>query len=204
MRAALLLVAACHLPHVPAEPRTESQAAGAVATITSSCAEFDQDWLIPAEPAKVATGVVVSARHVITAAHAVSCGALPDVHAEFTDGERDRMVVEKDDVAFGGGLDLARLEILSAGGIPVAVAPPVIAGRWNAPGPWCARTRRGPACGDPIRQSADTATFGAPTQAGDSGSGVYDRHGRLVGIVTAGDGVTTLVTRIPPSWTADL
>lgn len=140
---------------------------------------------------RIGTGIVISARHVLTAAHVVRCPGLPIVHATLSNGRRVRMVVERDDVMFGEGRDIARLELASAYALGLGIAPPRIA-------PSNADTGYG---GVALASGVAIGTFigfdevEVPSAPGDSGAGVYDFCGELVGIAT---GSVRLVDRAEP------
>lgn len=198
MRAAALVVVlfACRLPHVEPALRDDSAQLLTLAVVTSSCSEPDPLLSNPSVPndatprafpivwfpPHVATGVVISERHVLTAAHAVRCPALPSATIYVRGGEH-RAVVERDDDMFpvGEPSDVARLELASAGGIGLGIAPPVVRDARGGEA-CCAQTLHGANCGtaDPYHRGVLLASG---LRLGDSGSPIYCSEA-LVGIVT--------------------
>ena len=214
MRALFLLplLACAPMPHVDPQPRSSFAASFTVARVDVLCSELDpldpglspdegsphQTWPTLVWGGGTGTGVVISERHVLTAAHVVACPVLPFVRVTLSDGRWFHANVERDAGMFGDGTDLARLEISTAETFGVGIAPPVIAPFiWNY-AHWCAYTRHGPACG----MVADPAVpnFTGITRPGDSGSPVYDERGELVGLVVGGNALTTRIARVTPYW----
>jgi hypothetical protein len=109
------------------------------------------------------------------------------------------MVVTHDDVVFGSGTDVARLEIASAEHFGLNLAPPAVGDGWpvNFPSTWCAYLLDGVQCG---RAERSSERFVARTEPGDSGAGVYDAEGRLVGIVVEGSATRTKVVPMSTRW----
>lgn len=130
------------------------------------------------------SAVALDARHVITAAHVIA--QCPDaLLVVYVDGEPRAATIEI--VDFRG--DTARL-LLSAGSVDFTAPPPALAPA--QPGERvCLRSgnHRTVRCG--VVSSVATGRGGlqhtAPTQKGDSGAGLYDTQGRLVGIVVTCD-----------------
>jgi hypothetical protein len=168
-------------------------------TVESSCVEKDPFWRpypeqmphpqnnIAWQPNKVATGVILSERHVLTAAHVVTCPVIPIVHVTLPSGRRLKVIVERDEAMFGDGRDMARLVILSAEKFEINAKPPKLASiKYSEDKVLCASTRHGWSCGVPyFFGQRQTFVPGMATGDGDSGAGVWDREGRLVGIVVA-------------------
>lgn len=67
-------------------------------------------------------------------------------------------------------------------------------------GGWCAATLHGPACGEALVFGHDEVVLDIVTSAGDSGAGVYNRFGQLMGVVVAGSEHHTKVALIDESW----
>jgi hypothetical protein len=194
----LLVLGACvHLPHVDPKPRNEDQRMRAAVLIESYCSfGYPQ--------ARLGSGVVISERLVLTAAHIVECPVIPRVYITTHNGNRHRAVVDRED----RNADIARLEIAHAGRLDVGIAPPELVGPWDHPTEvvdyLCAYPPHEPtACGP--RLSDDL--FKVHLKRGTSGSGVYDR-GYLVGIVIRTVSfdreqdfhVGTRIAIVTPSW----
>lgn len=212
MRAlALLTLAACALPHV--DPKTRMPEAERLATVRVDvdCSEpapfktgepgdphqFDPDivWI----PHRVATGVVISERHVLTAAHAVFCPTIPTAVVTFADGEQFLMEVERDDAVFGSGTDVARLRMATDGRFHRNIPPPELGSTLEG-GYVVAATLHGlmPGTFANYKRHLD----GMTTHHGDSGAGVYTMSGQLIGIVVAGadDGSYTKYEPVGMYW----
>lgn len=194
---ALLLASAC-LPHVEPAPRTAPAQHSTLAFVRSSCTQADPFDAIKAQaesrppemvnqiewmPPSGATGVVISERHILTAAHAVRCPVIPRVHVTLTNGAHNA-VVERDDGMFphgGKSTDVARIEIAHAGRFELHVPPPLIREAKGGES-CCAETLHGRTCGtiDPYHANVFLATG---MRKGDSGAPVYCSEA-LVGVVT--------------------
>lgn len=210
----LVFLASCvHLPHVDPKTRTNTVATYATVRVDSDCGNFpDFPRLFPEDPqlgfdpveSSHATGVIISERHVITAAHVVRCGAIPNVWVTYraANGKvrKLKMSVTEDDAMFGEGKDIARLEISSAENFEVHLAPPSLGDGWPTSEDqpvWCAFTLGGRRCGEGTKMNN---TFETKTHPGDSGSGVYDAAGRLVGIVVRSAGAVTHIEPVEARW----
>jgi hypothetical protein len=206
----LLCLAGCSLfplHHVDPAPRAAGAQDGTIVRVDVDCVteapfktgepddphQFDSD--IEWYPHRVATGVVVSERHVLTVAHAVRCPDIPTAVITLPNGKQWLVEVTIDAQMFGDGTDLARLELIGdADRFGLGVAPPRLARIGDRA---CVLTRRGRACGDLHGPYVD-----APTYKGDSGSPVYDMGGDLIGLVTSGDDAHTVTrfVRVTPWW----
>ncbi|HUS27615.1 MAG TPA: hypothetical protein VMZ53_03880 [Kofleriaceae bacterium] len=197
----LLALVACRLPHVEPALRSSHDQRQALAAITVSCTSpdpfagspdvpndptpeaFPIEWNVPHQ----ATGVVISDRHVLTAAHAVMCGAIPQADVQLANGAH-HVVVERDDRMFphrSEETDVARLELFHAGRFDLGIRPPVIRDARGGE-PCCAETLRGETCGriDPYHLGY---ALGLDIRPGDSGAPLYC-DGALVGLVTTDAG----------------
>lgn len=142
-----------------------------------------------------ASAVLVAPGRALTAAHAVPCVA-PVISIRHADGSTSAahlLVADR-------GHDLATLAIVDGAGLEARLAAPPSEGQFV-----CAlysypnRERR---CAEVERVDGATITYTALTVAGNSGSGLYDVAGRLVGITiqTCVDrecGVAAIVRGIP-------
>lgn len=131
------------------------------------------------------SGVILDARHVLTALHVVDCHYDQAIVVTMSNGRRIRMHTEK----IWRDSDLARLVIASAAKFG-DIAPPMIAPIHLGESVCTdvAYPDRGGACGIvfDMRPSADlNVAMHLPVYHGNSGGGIYDTDGNLVGIVTA-------------------
>jgi len=151
------------------------------------------------------SGVAINAREVLTAAHVVSCNVETEVEDPITKTKKKITVsfgtvdslfgVQPDGISrplkvqfMSEGTDIARLSFADAGewyGVqPAKIAPVRIESRVCIV---VAAPRRDRRCGeveDILTTNANDVTLSTPVEPGNSGSAVYDRDGRLVGIVT--------------------
>jgi S1-C subfamily serine protease len=197
-----LLVACAHLQHLDPAPRTPATQALDAVSIEVSCVERDPFWRPYPEgdgrhPAfhrmwggGAGEGVLISGRHVLTTAHVVRCPVIPRVRVHLRDGRAMRAVVEREDARH----DLARLVILTDEFFLDGVVPPMLRDVYDESvldETLCLRTADGRArCGEvglrPVGEHvADYALSGDNARRGNSGAGVYDGRGRLVGILTS-------------------
>lgn len=128
------------------------------------------------------SGVLISDHAALTAAHVVTCPAeaATGVIVKFPGSEQHARVLVLD---LEG--DVARLDLEK----PVAVAPARIGPRPELDDRVCVVAsvpERGRRCGsvELLREPPGDVKHNAITMPGNSGSGVYDASGRLVGIVT--------------------
>lgn len=133
------------------------------------------------------TGVIVDDRHVLTAQHVVRCELPPVVRVTTSTGRTFNARVEKQWIS----RDVARLEIKDDETFNVGSRV-----QWGTPPasrePVCSATavpERAFNCGLMDRDTdsdSDDVKFSAIVKHGNSGSGLYDQHGHLIGIVTGG------------------
>jgi hypothetical protein len=197
-------LAACALPHVDPLPRSIDNEAATVARVNTTC-ETGAPYLdenIEWYPPRIGTGVVISERHVLTAAHVVNCPDFPGVIITLPGGKWQFMNEQRNDSMFGSGADVSRLVISSADHFHLNIAPPKLG--YDAYGStYCAVTRHGRECG--TRDYPKTVIRGMHTIPGDSGAPVYTTQGELAGIVSSGGNYTdgeffTRIVEIDPSW----
>lgn len=205
--ALLVLVgfAACvHVPRVAPQARWGLARTWGTVAVEVSCG----DEAI-SDGNRAGTGIMVSKRHVLTAAHVVRCASIPSVqvtYLERTGPRRVRMVVTREDAES----DIARLEIASAESFSVAVVPPIV--RAADPGnDVCAelalKGRPNHACG--VVASDWSVAKNMETRHGDSGAPVFNQDGALVGLVIASGESTlgrayTRISTVNDSWIQDL
>lgn len=136
------------------------------------------------EGEKQGSGVLFGADQALTAAHVVRC-ATSELPLLIVLVKRDGTQTIATVAELDAGADLARLDALGLESAQIRVGPVPIAGQ-----DVCivsAVPRRMRRCGE-VQLGVQTAPgdylHDAVTEPGNSGSGVYDRAGRLVGIVT--------------------
>lgn len=129
------------------------------------------------------SGVLIDARHVLTAEHVVACTYLSDLHVTLNDGRRIKPRV----VGTWPEHDIALLELpVDVLGIDYAMLapPPKVDDVVCTSVAW---PKRGGACGQIDSNDGSTRwdlRYSAPIVPGNSGGGLYDASGHLVGIVT--------------------
>lgn len=175
--------------------REESTQRAALAVVNSSCTSPDPfgdedpttqtpslpdiEWYPPGQGA----GVVISEKHILTAAHVVKCPAIPVVYAATMKGSH-RMSAERDDRMFPHDddrpTDVARLVKYSADWFDISIAPPVIREALGGES-CCVETLHGRTCGT-INAYHSGVVEGVEVRLGDSGSPIYC-DGALVGII---------------------
>lgn len=188
IRSELLLVvlAGCldHAPAGPTLPRDALQQEADTVVVDVLCA-WGEGVALQTEY-HGGSGFVVGPRHVMTAAHLVTCPAPPQVRVFFGDGTSLRFVA----VRYDNGTDLALLELVSAGVLPGSRTRPVV-GVPVVGEPLCVvtgRPRRGEHhCGtveQVLEHGDDNVVHSARSEFGNSGSACYDLQGRVIGVAT--------------------
>jgi S1-C subfamily serine protease len=201
---AVMALAACvSLPHVPAAPRGYAERERAAVRVDMACnvagipgwedePHFD-DWTI----GHTGSGVVIDERHVLTAAHVTACPTLPGVMLTTWDGRHLQAVVTQED----RDRDFAVLELASADRMHLDVSPPAVT-HAAVGAVVCIETAeptRAANCG-PVAEvlpGKGGIHVNAIIGHGNSGSGVYDTQGRLVGIAVNMTGDYAGVTSWP-------
>lgn len=191
----LSLVSCVRVPPVPPATRTGAQQYDLAVAIETVC--IGRDW-IPSS--KLASGVMVDGRHALTAAHVTACPFPPVVRITLASGESYRMAIEWESAS----KDLARLVIASAE--ILHIVPPVIAAPAVDDTVCAAVTMPGRQLNCGVIESIGSRPrsnigMSAMIQVGNSGAGVYNRRGELVGIVSSAaiDQMTGFATRIAGS-----
>jgi hypothetical protein len=177
------LLASCYYAiHRPPVLRDHFAQEAAAVMVESTCTSDEHDPY-PTGSITKGSGVVVGSRHVLTALHVVECPYIPQVRVTFPDGSWFFVVVERE----YRGLDVARLELATAEQWPIV--PPIVAAP-VAEEALCSSVvlpARGWSCGNVTLLHVGkhgSVMYTARTARGNSGSGVYDVAGNLVGIVT--------------------
>ncbi len=182
----VILLVACRLPHVDPELRPGWAQRTTDVRVTSSCDEYGNSG--------TSSGVIISERHVLTAAHAVGCSTIPTVRVHLSTGRTLRVVVERDDILFGGGDDVARLEIASAERFGLTHIPPPVLDTLHGGETVCLPN----GCGRLWPYDPEMIQVGS--FPGDSGTAVYNVEGALIGLVVRSDGVWTRIQPLTPYW----
>lgn len=189
MRALVLaLLCACvHFPAMEPESRDYHARDRAAVVMESHCGDAYLSG-----NSRTASGVVISERHVLTAAHVTSCVALPAIRVWLDEGTSHRLVVVDEDL----DADIALLEVAHAGNFERGFVPPALSDSDASVGCVVAKFPRdevtcGPIDGDLLR---------VPSRRGNSGAAVYDDEGNLIGVVSRGTRAYTRVARVTAKW----
>lgn len=187
---AMIASGCIHLPAMEPQPRGYLARERAAVAITVECA-----WGAP----RTASGVAISERHILTAAHVTECPTIPTIRVWFfdADGEVDRQsrfaVVEREDL----DSDVALIEVFAQNNIGRGYVPPTLSREVEVGCAVLAFPKREVKCGEFLSQS----TLDVSTRSGNSGSGVYDQDGALVGIVSSSlASGSTYVARVNETW----
>lgn len=178
------------MPPVPPELRNTPAQASAAVLISRSCNMVDpfEQWgdNLKLMPDALGSGVIVDERHVLTAYHVVECPVIPAVVIQLEDGRTRHVFVQREERTG----DLALLTLVSAQDFDLGLTRPIITPAPPVGEPVCAAVAS-PArewnCGNVTAHDdtpANDIAHDAQTRHGNSGAGVYDSHGDLVGIVT--------------------
>ncbi len=182
MRLALIILASCApMPYVAPAPRSHDQQLAADVMVNSSCG-LTWDIGPSATYDRIATGVLINDRTVLTALHAVTCPAIPHVWVTFGDGSSSQVAVTAED----GDRDMAVLSS-RVGNFEAGIAPPVLGPVPRVGAEVCALGRCGRVTGineEAIYGAKGDILHSVAMMPGNSGSGLYDAEGRLVGINT--------------------
>ena len=166
----VFLLSCVNLQHVEPRIRFPEDRLAAAVLVETHCGDdtmFQRD--------AQAEGVIISERHVLTAAHAVRCPMIPRVYVILGNGDRHRVYVTRED----DKNDIAKLELAHAGRFGLNIPPPKLQPNWME-GFWV--------CVEGIRTTNCLPWTGPSTIAGrlphgSSGRGVY-QLGSLVGLVS--------------------
>lgn len=180
--------------HVEPKPRTTTDAARAAVDVHVTCGLSAFGRYTQLRDPSRGRGVMISERHVLTAAHVVRCPDIPSVVITLYDGRRFTMIVERDELTFGDGVtDIARLVIPSGSTFQRHIPPPTLG---DGDGLHYMIARRSGTVSGTRHDIA--ARFGP----GDSGAGVYSPAGALVGLLIAGDERDIAIARVDSTWLA--
>lgn len=189
------IIAACvHLPYVAPKTRSNAQQRGAEVVFRTACVQSDP--FASGDPGSTrspnpdmdygsgtATGVVIDERHILTAYHSVRCPLIPRVGVTLSDGRYFSAVVISEDA----DRDLATLESASAENFNLGIAPPIRGPRPAVGDEVCTARQCGLVTGfntEAIYGKRGDVKHSINLRPGDSGSGLYDASGRLIGVNT--------------------
>lgn len=184
---AFMVFGCVRLAHVEPQIRLYHEASDTVVEVESRCG-YDSTF-------HAGQGVIISERHVLTAAHVVSCPDIPQVWVTLKDGTRHRAVVTRED----NNADIARVELIHAGRFGLDIPPPLL-----APVPYDV-DENDYVCLYTYTQEPQCVLRISPTliairvSHGTSGAPVYD-NGQLVGLVIRDTYSATRITLVTPEW----
>lgn len=188
---AICILIACVSPAPPPEnpriPRTTPTQEYTTAMIEHTCIESHNLSDLRMSQ-RVGTGVVIDDYHVLTAFHVIECPVLSYITVKLADNRVFRMVVTKSEPT----RDLAMLSVFGSKGFELQLGPALIGQPPKQGSDVCfftgapQRTRRCGPYNSRIKTDKlpDAMFVIAQADPGNSGSGIYDVSGRLVGIVT--------------------
>jgi S1-C subfamily serine protease len=207
----LIAVMSCmRLVHVDPALRDKAQSEDTLVHLYITCSEpYPFKSGDPTDPAnlepdivwygpRVATGIIISERQILTAAHAVTCPTFPRVIATLSDGRKFQMAVTEDDIMFGQGKDIARLEIATAEYFHINIPPPLLGDVLPGEDVVAYEWKRGCIPG----KYKGNNLFDLSSYPGDSGAPIFNMRGQLVGLISQGSTPLSLTKRevVEPRW----
>lgn len=182
----LCLLSNCEIYYPAAFKPREAQETATV-RITTICTPYPDGLGIEHEFGKIqvkfGSGVIMGDREILTAAHVVRCPEVGEYQIATTIGSHYRVVVSR----HYEEKDVAWLVLESASHLGIA---PAIRGRVTIGETVCssfAAPSWGHSCGEVVAIDEDRAEFTGLVEHGNSGAGVYNLQGELVGLISAID-----------------
>lgn len=184
--ALLLLVSCVQYVHMEPRPRSYDEQTRSTVELHVRC-----DGLL-----HIGTGVAISERHVLTAAHVTRCHTIPTVHLTLYNGDRHRAVVTRENRT----QDIAKVEIIHAGSFDLGIAPPLLGVPWDP-------LANDYVCAHPFAREPHCSWRLSPNLVsmrlfpGDSGTPIYD-YGLLLGLVIRDNAPknATTITLVTEDW----